>query len=137
MTWTIALWLGSFVVVALSALAIICLVMLSCLAVWGTWLQFGLIPPNTPPWFPMSFALAWILATNAVTLLIALLTIIDTRLRFDRIAGRMAEGAVAVAVDGWLHGRPGRPVLLKAKPRKPVKPTMMPVEAARSGDLAI
>ena len=37
---------------------------------------------------------------------------IECRLRFDRIAGRMAGGALEVAVDHAFHGRPTAPVLI-------------------------
>ncbi len=47
----------------------------------------------------MSMSTAWPLTTGLVTLLIALLIEFDTRLRFDRIAGRMAGGAMATKVD--------------------------------------
>jgi hypothetical protein len=44
--------------------------------------------------------------------LITLLIVLDTSLRFDRIAGRMAGGALASSVDAWLHGTATRPVFL-------------------------
>jgi hypothetical protein len=90
----------------------------------------GLIAPSAPPWFPMSFSLAWTLSTNAVTLLIALLIVIDTRLRFDRIAGRMTEGKIAIALDGFIHAQGMGPVLLNGQPNRRIKPTEVPVEAA-------
>jgi hypothetical protein len=33
-------------------------------------------------------------------------------LRFDRLAGRMAGGAVATSVDQWLRGHSNQPVFL-------------------------
>jgi ABC-type Na+ efflux pump permease subunit len=137
MTWTIALWLGGLVVVAVSAGAIICIGILAWLAVWSAGLQMGLISPTTTLWFPMGFPLAWILSTNGVIFLLASLIILDTRLRFDRIAGRMTEGTVAVTMDGWLHGRGARPVLLGDRPRKPVNVRALPIHAAPSDDLAV
>ena len=38
-----------------------------------------------------------------------LFLVVDTRLRFDRIAGRMTAGRVATAVDAVIHGRPKAP----------------------------
>ena len=137
MTWTIALWLGAQVAVASLALAIISIVMMACVTIWGIWLQLGLIPPTTPPFFIMSFGLGWSLTTNAVTFLGALLVVTDTRLRFDRLAGRMAEGRVSVAVDNWVHGQPARPVLLNPPSRGSVASAAVPTESIASGDLLV
>jgi hypothetical protein len=40
--------------------------------------------------------------------------VIESRYRFDRIAGRMTSGEVEVAVDQFLHGVPMAPVPLNA-----------------------
>jgi predicted transcriptional regulator len=56
----------------------------------------------------------WPVTTNGLYLAITLTLIADTRLRFDRIAGRMTGGRVATAVDAVFHGRPRNPWRLKA-----------------------
>jgi hypothetical protein len=122
MSWTIAMWLVYTAGVAVVALAIISLGMMVCLLAWGILIEFGLIfPSTTPPWFPLSFSMAWFLLSNGLTLLIAGLLVIDTRLRFDRVAGRITGGAVASSVDAWAHGQPGRPVLLDGPTVRPAR----------------
>jgi ABC-type transport system involved in multi-copper enzyme maturation permease subunit len=117
MTWTIASWLISFAVVAFVAGSIIAIGVMFFLAVWTVAVQYALVSLNSPPWFPMSMSTAWPLTTDLVTLLIALLIEFDTRLRFDRIAGRMAGGAMATKVDEWLYGHPLEPVFIPARKR--------------------
>jgi hypothetical protein len=38
--------------------------------------------------------------------------VLDTSLRFDRLSGRMAGGALATSVDQWLRGGSTAPVFL-------------------------
>ncbi len=137
MTWTIAMWIGAQVAVAALALAVISIVILACVTVWSVCLQLGLIPPATPPFFIMSFGLGWILSTNSATLLAALLLVTDTRLRFDRLSGRMAEGKASVALDGWLHARQLRPVLLDGPRRASAASGGPPLQAVASEDVAV
>jgi ABC-type transport system involved in multi-copper enzyme maturation permease subunit len=123
MTWTIAMWMVSLAGVATLAFAIICGVWLLVFALWMTAVSYAYIPPTTPVWaLPMSWSTAWPLTTGLVTLLITFLLVLDTSLRFDRIAGRMAGGKVATTVDQWLRGGQMQPVFLPAKTRsKPVR----------------
>ncbi len=130
MTWTIASWLISFAVVAFVAASIVSIVSMLCVALWYVEMQYALVSVNSSPWFPMSMSTAWPLTTGLVTLLIALLIEFDTRLRFDRIAGRMAGGAMATKVDAWLHGHAIEPVFMPARKQAPAKqPTSVPVLA--------
>jgi hypothetical protein len=117
MTWTMSLWLAGQALVGFLAFSAIALGFLCCIAAWSAAIRYYLIPLRTPPWFPMSFSTGWALASDLVTLLITVLIVADTALRFDRIAGRMAGGRVAATVDAWLHGRARRPVLLPARQR--------------------
>jgi len=129
MTWTISLWLAGQVVIAFFALSLIAIVFMFILVSWTVAVQYNLIAQNSPPWFPMSMSTAWQLTTDLVTLLITILIVADTALRFDRIAGRMAGGAVGTTVEGWLHGGSRRPVLLPGRKRTPAKsPSPAPVE---------
>jgi ABC-type transport system involved in multi-copper enzyme maturation permease subunit len=89
MTWTIAGWLLAAALVPMLALSFISFGMLFFLFLWTLWIQLGLVPVNSAPWFPMTWPTAWALATNMVTLLAATLIIGETRLRFDRLAGRL------------------------------------------------
>jgi hypothetical protein len=115
MTWTIGLWIASAVVLSFLAFSIIAIGFLLCLAVWGVAVQYGLAMINSPPWFPLGFETAWPLSLDLVTALVTALIVLDTSLRFDRIAGRMAGGAMATGVDRWLHGHTIQPVFLPDK----------------------
>jgi len=113
-------WLVVQAVVAFLALAIILLVIAICFSIWLSAIRLGLATPNTSPavFFPMSWSLAWPLCTNIVLFLITILVVADTRLRFDRIAGRMAGGAVASSVDAFLYGHTHRPVFLPTRKKR-------------------
>ncbi len=104
MTWTIGLWLAGNAIVAFCAFSIIAIVMTVCLGIWAFGTQYQLIPPNATPWFPMRWNNGWPLTVDLVTLLFTVLIVADTSLRFDRLAGRMAGGALATAVDAWVYG---------------------------------
>jgi ABC-type transport system involved in multi-copper enzyme maturation permease subunit len=126
MTWTIGWWLVWSGSVAILAAMIIFFGMMVCLAVWLYLVQLGLVLPSGGPWFPMTAEVAWDLATNAVIVLITIAVVAETGLRFDRLAGRIAGGAVASKVDEWLHGHPLQPVWIPsgdgvagAKPAQP------------------
>jgi hypothetical protein len=117
-------WLVMQVVVAFAALSIILLGIFICLTLWATAIRYALITPNTPPWFPMGWELAWTITSNIVLVLITIAVIADTRLRFDRLAGRIPGGAVASRVDAYLYGHALQPVFLpasKATPRARAK----------------
>ena len=134
MTWTIAFWLIGQAVVVLVALAMICMAMLLTFALWLLALRYGLVAMNSTPWTPMSWAVGWPLTTDLITLLGTLLIFGDTALRFDRIAGRMAGGAVATSVDAFLRGGTHRPVLLpdrkNARAKRPLPPEQPELPAA-------
>lgn len=123
MTWTIALWMASAAVVAFLALAIIAMGFLLFITIWLVEVQYGFAAINSPPWFPMRFSTAWTITTDLVVLLLTILIVLDTSLRFDRLSGRMAGGAVATSVDQWLRGHANAPVFLPdAKVKKARKP---------------
>jgi ABC-type Na+ efflux pump permease subunit len=131
MTWTIALWLVGYAVVAMIALSIIVLAIMATLVCWLAAVRYGLVAMNSTPWTPMSWAVGWPLTTDIVTLVITLLIFLDTAVRFDRIAGRMAGGAVASKVDTFLRGGSYRPVLLPDRKSATVtKPAPMEPELA-------
>jgi len=121
MTWTIGSWLMRYAVVALIALSIIAVVVMGFVALWMLEVQNALVSVNSKPWFPLSWSIAWPLTTDLLTLLITLLIEFDTRLRFDRIAGRMAGGAMATKVDEWLYGHSLEPVFMPARKKTTAK----------------
>ncbi len=117
MTWTIALWLVAVAFVAISAFSLIMIGAMIFLAIWQAAVQYLIVPITSSPWFPMSFRTAWPIATGVVTLFCAGVIELDTRLRFDRLAGRMAGGKLATSIDEFLHGRTNEPVFLpKSEP---------------------
>jgi ABC-type Na+ efflux pump permease subunit len=118
MTWTISWWLILLCGVAIVTLSIILLGLMTFVFAWIYFLQLGWIPMGTAPWFPMSFELAWNLSVNTINLLITIVLVAEMRLRFDRLAGRIPEGAAASAVDDWLYGHQLQPVFLPEKARR-------------------
>ena len=112
MSLTIGIWLAAYVGVAFLTVVILATGTLLCNSTWILLANFGLAPPVTTFWFPMPMYLAWPLAWNALYLGFTLAIVADTRLRFDRIAGRMTEGKVAVAFEELVYGRPMGPVPL-------------------------
>ncbi len=133
MTWTIGLWIASAAVVGFLAFSIIAIGCLICIAIWGVAVQYGLVMINSAPWFPMSFETAWPMAVDVVTIIATALIVLDTSLRFDRIAGRMAGGAVAAGVDNWLHGHALQPVFLPDKKSSVSKKAASRVDGACPG----
>jgi ABC-type transport system involved in multi-copper enzyme maturation permease subunit len=128
MTWTIGLWLTSLVAVAFLALAVISIVLLIVFAAWLTAVNYGYVVPNSTPWSPgISWEMGWPLTADLVTVFFTILIVLDTALRFDQIAGRMAGGAVATTVDQWLHGRQNQPVFLPSKKKAKTKKTGAPL----------
>jgi hypothetical protein len=84
-------------------------------AAWVFAAQLGIAPPAAGFRAPMPAYVAWPLTMNSLYLLLTLLVFTDTRLRFDRIAGRMTQGGVAVAFDEFLYGRPEEPIPIEAE----------------------
>jgi ABC-type transport system involved in multi-copper enzyme maturation permease subunit len=138
MTWTISLWIGAAAVVGFLAISVIALGFLICVAIWMYAVQNGLVMFNSTPWLPMRFAVAWPLSADIMTVLVTFLIVLDTSLRFDRIAGRMAGGAVGVRVDKWLHGHTLQPVFIPAKKSRQKKKAVLPLieELVPSGHAA-
>jgi len=86
----------------------------------------------TGPWFPPFGPCFTVLLLTGFGLATALL-VSESRLRFDRISGRMTGGDVARKVDEFLHGQPMGPVELDAAP--PVRPATKPSRAGAIADL--
>ncbi len=111
MSTTIGIWMGAYVSVIVGA----SLLILTGLLVWMAGIvglaQAGIIvmPAGTAP---MPSYIAWPLAMNSLWLLMTLLIVADTGLRFDRIAGRMTQGGASLLYEDLLYGRPEEPVLI-------------------------
>jgi len=62
---------------------------------------------------PISGELAFAITRIGLYAIATLLIVSETRLRFDRLAGRMTAGAMARSLDEVLYGRPEEPVLVE------------------------
>lgn len=113
MTITMGVWIASLVVVWFGATILLLTGLMICNLARVIAAQAGLVPAPATIWFPVPWAVAYPVVSNLCYLLLTLLVVADTRLRFDRIAGRMTEGKVAVAFDQFLYGQPTAPVLAK------------------------
>jgi ABC-type transport system involved in multi-copper enzyme maturation permease subunit len=122
MSLTIGTWLGAYVAVVVTAGVIILAGLFVCNAALIALAQIGVVPTVTALWIPLPAYIAWPLTMNALFLAATLLIVADTRLRFDRIAGRLTEGAASLAVDQFLYGRPEEPVLADAGDDVPASP---------------
>jgi ABC-type transport system involved in multi-copper enzyme maturation permease subunit len=106
MALTVGIWLGAWVFVAVAAFSGLASATLIGNALRMAAGELGLLPPQTAFWAPVPWFVAWPIARYSVYLLATALIVADTRLRFDRLAGRMTEGAAAVAFEALVHGRP-------------------------------
>jgi hypothetical protein len=114
---TIALWLGAWLL-AYAIAAVICLIVtMLCVIGWLFAIQAGVSSFSSRPWFPMTFRLGSDLLFYAQYIAGVFFVVAETRLRFDRVAGRMTGGKAAIAIDRLIHGVPMAPVRLDAKPK--------------------
>ena len=114
---SLAAWLVAFLGGYLLTLAACLGTALAFLAGWLSAIQAGLVGPNTPPWFPTTFAVGMDLIHTGLAIQATALIVAATAVRFDRLAGRMTGGVAAVKIDDLIHGRPMAPV-----PMGPVTP---------------
>jgi hypothetical protein len=130
-------WLVMQVGVAFAALAINLTVIAICLSIWMAAIRLGIVPANAPPtrFFPITWGLGWTISTNIVLFLLTLLVVADTRLRFDRIAGRMAGGGLESRVDAFLYGHDLRPVFLPGRKKKAAAESEAKIEAEPVAEL--
>ena len=70
MSWTIALWLVAWPVVAFVAISVIGVVVLACTSIWGLCLTYGFIAAQHAPLVPDEHDLGWALTTNMTTFLV-------------------------------------------------------------------
>ncbi|MDR3635262.1 MAG: ABC transporter permease subunit [Isosphaeraceae bacterium] len=113
MSWTIGVWLGARVAISIVAGLILAVIAVVIYTTWMALMQFGAgtgpMAPPIPGWLTR---IAWPLTTNTLYVLSAALIVSDTRLRFDRIAGRMTEGRMSVVLDRMIYGEPIAPVFI-------------------------
>jgi hypothetical protein len=108
MVITIGAWLAASVAFAVGAGIIWMLVMLAWLLLWLAAVGLGLaaMSGGVVPWAPISSGFVYTLADLSLFAVATVMVAADASLRFDRLAGRMPDGATAVAVDRIVHGEP-------------------------------
>lgn len=114
MALTIGTWLGASAAILCASAVLLGAGLLLCNFALILASQSGLIAPVTTLWFPLRGVVAWPLANQSLFFVATLLIVADTRLRFDRLAGRMTEGGVSVAFEEFVYGRPEAPALIGA-----------------------
>jgi ABC-type transport system involved in multi-copper enzyme maturation permease subunit len=112
MALTVAAWLVLMAAFSLLALVIVGTGSLAIVLVWLSLNGYMLNGANPFAWSPISFENAWIVTKLGLYLALTALVVIESRYRFDRIAGRMTGGAAEVAVDRFLHGLPMAPIAI-------------------------
>lgn len=124
MSLTIGIWLGALVAVLFSTLVLLAIFTLLYLAVWLVMNQPGLGgQPAVALRFPISAATFGEFASNLLYLIATLIIMADSRLRFDRLAGRMTGGGMALAADQFLHERGQAPdFILESEPTTSTDP---------------
>ena len=112
---TIGLWFCAMMAAMTVAWAICLTVALVCVIGWLCAVQMGVTAFNGPPWFPMTWRVGQDVLFYSELLIGVFLIVAETRLRFDRVAGRMTGGKAAVAIDRIIHGVPMAPILVTSK----------------------
>ena len=114
MSLAVGLWLGVLALLSVVAVILIFIGFMAIQVFWWSFHRFAIQPGAGTPFVvvPMSFEDAWQTVMLFLYLVLAVVVVIESRYRFDRIAGRMTGGAVEIAVDQFLHGVPMDPVRL-------------------------
>jgi ABC-type transport system involved in multi-copper enzyme maturation permease subunit len=120
---TMGFWIGAYLAALFVAWVVCAIVAIGCVLVWMFLVYLGLSSINVTPWFPMSFRLGTDIVLYSEFLIATIMIVGETRVRFDRVAGRMTGGKTAVAIDRLIHGIPMAPVFLGGK-KKAVEPEM-------------
>lgn len=127
MASTIGIWVAAWI--GFTILGWI-LVAIGALVVMVSWMAYSAYFPGASltaagPWVPVDPGTAFLIILVALFLAATFFIASETALRFDRLAGRMAGGDLAVRLDQALHGGPLEPVLLDGDE----SPKAEPVEA--------
>ncbi|MEW4568050.1 ABC transporter permease subunit [Tautonia sp. JC769] len=101
MALTIGAWLAAWAGLALVTLLILGIGALLLFLAWLIADRFGLTTSPTP-WFPLDFETAFTVVWLGLYLLVTALVVIESRSRFDRLAGRIVPGEAWVP-DDWVE----------------------------------
>ena len=128
MSLAVGLWLGVLALLSVVAVILIFIGFMAIQVFWWSLHRFAIQPGAGTPFVvvPMSFEDAWQTVMLFLYLVLAVVVVVESRYRFDRIAGRMSDGAVEIAVDQFLHGVPMAPIRLDpiSAPEKDVLPRL-------------
>ena len=116
---TMGFWIGAYLLALFVAWVVCVIVAIAFVFVWLGQVYLGFSTFQTPPWFPMSFRLGTDIVFYSEFLIATIFLVGETRLRFDRVAGRMVGGKTEVAIDHLIHGIPMAPVFLDGAKKKP------------------
>ena len=112
MAVAVGIWLVALGVIAALSATTVMVAWMAILVAWWTATGDATFAGPGLAWFPITFQAGFQVVQLALYALLATLVVIECRLRFDRIAGRMAGGALEVAVDRAFHGLPTAPVMI-------------------------
>ena len=112
------------------AISVIGVVVLACTSIFALLVSYGLLAAERATLVPDEFQHGLGTHDELDALLFTILIVLDTSLRFDRIAGRMAGGTVATTVDAMVHGTAHKAVFLpdQKSSRKTKKAAVLPAE---------
>ncbi|WP_152051693.1 ABC transporter permease subunit [Tautonia marina] len=101
MALTIGAWLSAWAGLALLALLGVGIVALGLFLAWLIADRFGLTTSPTP-WFPLDFATSFTIVRLALYAVVTAVVVIESRTRFDRLAGRIVPGEAWIP-DDWVE----------------------------------
>lgn len=110
MSVTIGVWMAAGIAIYVISWLLAAVIALFWLFCWWMAVRIQLLPANAGVWSPLSIADLQVVLAVLLYIQITLMLASESRLRFDRIAGRMAGGEMQVAVDQMLHGQAMAPV---------------------------
>jgi len=112
MSLAVGLWLALLALLSVIAVILVFMIVVFVNVFWWSFHHFTPSPGFATPFalIPITFFDGWRATMLFLYLLLTVAVVIESRYRFDRIAGRMTGGAAEVAVDQFLHGIPMAPI---------------------------
>jgi ABC-type transport system involved in multi-copper enzyme maturation permease subunit len=119
MSLTMGVWMGAGLALFVASWILTLMLCLFWIFCWWMAVRLQLASSAAGIWAPISVGDLQVILSAALYLATTSLIASESRLRFDRAAGRMAGGEVQVAFDQMLHGRPLAPVRLESGGTRP------------------